>query len=148
MKTSKKKYKSKKGVFFMKTRKNLFAFIALCIIFSIFASTTVFARSLYIDTTLTTISISSGTATAKGNVTGYSGVTTQLKVYLYLQQYKNGLWQDIANWSDTFNTYKGTLTETSNVTSGYKYRVKAIYYGYGIGGGYDEITTYSNEVTY
>ena len=124
-------------------------FVVCCIIISTFASVAVSARNMYIYNTTTTLTISStGTATSTGKATGYQGTTTQVTIYVYLQQYKNGSWQTVADWSDNYYSYRGTLTQTYNVTSGYKYRVKAVYYGYGNGGGNDQITTYSSEVNY
>ena len=131
----------------MKTRKNLFALIAFCIIISVLASTTVLARLTYIDITTTTLSISSsGTATAIGNASGYQGTTTQIKINLELQQYKNGSWNSLpnANWSQTFPSHRGNLSQTYSVAKGYKYRVKATYYG----NGNLEVVDYSSEVYY
>jgi len=132
----------------MKTKKNLYSLIVFCVIFSIMSSVTVSARNLHIDSTLTTLSIASGTATVFGKATGYEGTTTKVVVSLELQQYANGSWTTIQSCSETFNNYKGTLEKTYSVNSGYKYRVKATYSGYGNGSSYETITDYSNEVNY
>jgi hypothetical protein len=133
----------------MKTRKNLFAVIAFCIILSVFTAATASARNLYIDNTTTALSISSsGTATVKGSAYGNQSSTDEVEIYLYLQQYKNGSWQTIESWSDSFESHRGNLSETYSLTKGYKYRAKAVYYAYGNSGGYDCITSYSSEQSY
>ena len=114
----------------MKKRKSIFTFIIVSIIISILTGTAVSARNLYINTATTTLTISSsGTATITGNVSGYQGSTTQMKIHLELQQYKNNSWQAVpsASWSETFNTHRGTLSKTFNVEKGYNYRIKATY---------------------
>ena len=36
-------------------------------------------------------------------VTGYSGVTTKIEIYFYLQQYYDGGWKNYKTWKDTVN---------------------------------------------
>ncbi len=105
--------------------------------------------SAYTNTTKTTLSIStSGTATCTGSLTGYSGTTTKVEIFLYLQQYKNGAWSNVTgSWYSLFNTYKGTLQKTYGVAKGYQYRVKASYYAYS-GSQFENIVKYSGTVTY
>lgn len=133
----------------VRTKKSVFAIVIICIVCSLLASTTVMARYTYTRDIKTTLSISSsGTATATGNITGYQGTTTKVQIILYLQQYKDGKWQDVTSWTQTFNNYKGTLEDTySTVQKGYKYRVKSSYYAY-CGNDYENVIDYSGEISY
>lgn len=102
----------------------------------------------YTNYTNTTLTISgSGTATATGVITGYQNITTSVSIYLYLQQYKNDAWTTIDSWYETFDSYKGTLEETTSVSPCYSYRVKASYYAY-CGSDYENIINYSQTVSY
>ena len=102
----------------------------------------------YIITTETGLTISaSGTATVTGLLIGYSDVTDNVQIYLYLQQYKNGTWTTINSWYEIFDSYWGAIERTSSVSSGYQYRVKASYYAYS-GSTYENVTQYSQTITY
>lgn len=55
---------------------------------------------LYTNQIITNISIdSNGTANILAKATGFAGKTTQIKIFAYLQQYKNGTWTNIKSWS-------------------------------------------------
>jgi len=105
----------------------------------------------YVLTTNTNLSISSsGTATCTGKITGYSGTTTKVEIYLYLQQYKNGAWSTVSggSWYQLFNSHKGTLQKTkSGLASGYQYRLKASYYAWS-GSNSENVVAYSSTVNY
>ena len=102
----------------------------------------------YTNSTNTLLSIStSGVATAVGIITGYQGITTKVIIYLYLQRYQSGAWTTINSWSQTFNSYRGTLQGTASVSKGYQYRVQASYYAYS-GSLYENIISYSSIVNY
>lgn len=93
------------------------------------------------------LNISSGEATAEGNIYGYSGITTKTTVHLYLQRYKDGKWEDVDDWLSTGETVNRSLTKTKQVTKGYKYRAKASCYAYS-GTKYEHVTKYSGTVSY
>lgn len=95
------------------------------------------STSLYIS--------SSGEATATGQLVGYSGVTTEVWIFLYLERYSNGSWTTVNSWYQSFNSYRGTLQKSTFVSAGYWYRVMASYYAYS-GGDYEHIGEYSNSV--
>jgi hypothetical protein len=102
----------------------------------------------YVSSVKTLLSISStGTATCSGTITGYQGTTTKVSIALYLQQYKNGNWTNVRNWSDSFNSYRGNLTGTASVSKGYPYRLKASYTA-SAGSASENIVDYSQVVTY
>ena len=102
----------------------------------------------YVSSVKTLLNISStGTATCSGAITGYQGTTTKVSLALYLQQYENGNWENVRNWSNSFNSYRGNLTGTTSVSKGYPYRVKASYTAYA-GSARENIVDYSHVVTY
>ena len=81
-----------------------------------------------ISGTTTGISTSNGNGSAICSLTGYQGTVTKCSIKANLQQYKSGSWVTIATWSQSFNSYRGSLTGTkANITKGYDYRVQAIY---------------------
>jgi hypothetical protein len=103
----------------------------------------------YTSSTATTLSISnSGVATAGARLTGYPGITTQVRITMTLQ--KRGFlgltWSDEVTWSQTFNSHSGTLSRQHNVGSG-TYRVKAVYVAFS-GNNSETITSYSGTVSY
>ncbi len=88
-----------------------------------------------------------GMASLKGNINGISGITTKTTVHLYLQRYKDGVWEDVDDWLSTGETVNRSLTKTKQVTKGYKYRAKASCYAYS-GTKYEHVTKYSDTVSY
>ena len=71
------------------------------------------------------ISLSENTVKANGTITGKLGQTTKTSINLYLQQYRNGSWVTIDNWTSSGNTESRSLSKSKTVTKGYKYRAKA-----------------------
>lgn len=62
-------------------------------------------RAMYTSWTYTDISISSsGSAGLIGQITGISGVTTRVAIYLYLEIYANNTWSVVASESQTFSS--------------------------------------------
>ena len=70
------------------------------------------------------ISLSENTVKANGTITGKLGQTTKTSINLYLQQYRNGSWVTIDNWTSSGNTESRSLSKSKTVTKGYKYRAK------------------------
>lgn len=104
--------------------------------------------ALYYRNAYAELSISSnGTATLTGTIQGMPGTTTKTTVHLYLQQYKNGDWEDVDDWLDSGETISRTLTKSRSVEKGYKYRAKASCYAYS-GTKCEHVTKYSAEVSY
>ncbi len=104
--------------------------------------------ALYYSYASAKLSIASGgTATITGSITGIPGTTTKTTVHLYLQQYKNGDWEDVDDWLDSGETVSRTLTKSKSVEKGYKYRAKASCYAYS-GTKCEHVTKYSAEVNY
>jgi len=93
------------------------------------------------------ISLSSGTATVSGKITGIAGQTTKTSVHLYLQQYKSGSWQTVKDWTSTGSTMSRSLSKSKSVTKGYKYRAKAVCQAY-VGSKVEKVTKYSKTVSY
>lgn len=102
----------------------------------------------YTSKTNTSISISqSGVGTCTASITGYQDLTTQIQIYMYLEQYSNGSWRVIKTWTESYNYFKGTLQQDYSVSKGYRYRTKASYYAYS-GSNYENIVRYSSEAQY
>ena len=102
----------------------------------------------YTNQTSTGLSISSaGEATATAQLTGYPGITTEVWIFMYLEQYSGGAWTTINSWNQLYSGYTGTLQRTAYVSSGYWYRVKASYYAYS-GDDSENIVQFSNTVNY
>jgi len=80
-----------------------------------------------ISSTSTGISISGGNGSAACSIVCYPTLVTKCSIKANLQQYKNGSWVTVATWSQSFNSYRGSLTGTATITKGYDYRVQAIY---------------------
>ena len=81
------------------------------------------------------------------SITGYQGTVTKCSIKANLQQYKNGSWVTIATWSQSFNTFYGTLTGTKAITKGYNYRTQAIYTATSASGT-ETLTAYSGVKSY
>lgn len=105
-------------------------------------------RYIYTDSTQTKLTISSsGTATVTAKISGKINTTTYVEVDAYLEQYSAGAWRIVDSWSKSSSSTGTTLQETTSVSKGYKYRVKAFYYAYS-GSNSESITGYSSEVSY
>lgn len=68
---------------------------------------------------------SKGKATITASIDGYKGVTDKVGINAELQQYKNGRWTKITSFSDSDNSHRIRIYETTDVSRGYKYRVVA-----------------------
>jgi len=81
--------------------------------------------------TVTGINITSnGTTGCVADFVGYSGITTKVDIEMKLQKrFLLLFWTDEYTWTQTFNSYTGTLTKTVTVSSG-TYRVQATYTAY------------------
>jgi hypothetical protein len=106
-------------------------------------------RSAYTNTTITTLGISGGQATCEGSITGYSGITTKVKIELYLERKtaSSSTWSPYASGSKTVNSYIGAYQLKVAVTSGYQYRVRGVYTAWS-GTKSESLTSYSGVVTY
>jgi hypothetical protein len=97
------------------------------------------ATAMYIDTY--------GDTTAYGSILGYPGVTDEVWIFLYLEQYVNGSWVTYASWSQVFYSYRGTLERYRVVPHGYYYRVRGSYYAWS-GSNYEHMYGYSSSQYY
>jgi hypothetical protein len=90
---------------------------------------------------------SSGLASGSVKVNGYPDIVKSISIYMYLEQYVNNSWQTVSSWSDSASSYTLTLSGSAQVSSGYKYRIKASYY---VSNGTltEHLTKYSEEKTY
>ncbi len=66
---------------------------------------------------------SKGKATISASIDGYKGVTDKVSINAELQQYKNGRWTKVTSFSDSDNSHRIRIYETTEVAKGYKYRV-------------------------
>lgn len=72
---------------------------------------------LYID--------SNGKATTDCSVYGYQGITTKVTIIANLQQYKGGRWVTVKTYTESVNSHRASLYETTTISKGYTYRVTA-----------------------
>ena len=93
------------------------------------------------------ISLSENNVKANGTITGKLGQTTKTSINLYLQQYRNGSWVTIDNWTSSGNTESRSLSKSKTVTKGYKYRAKAVCTAY-VGSDKETVTKYSKSISY
>lgn len=94
-----------------------------------------------------TISLSGNTAEVTGKIVGRAGKTTKTSIHLYLQQYKNGSWVNVDDWTSTGATVARQLSKTKTVTKGYKYRAKAVCAAY-VGSDKESVTKYSKSISF
>ena len=93
------------------------------------------------------ISFSGSTAEVTGKIIGRAGKTTKTSIHLYLQQYKNGSWVNVDDWTSSGDTVARQLSKKKTVTKGYKYRAKAVCAAY-VGSNKETVTKYSSAVNY
>lgn len=67
----------------------------------------------------------------------------EVKLYGYLQQYKDGKWKTIKTWSNLANGTECYLSGSWYVASGYSYRFKSYAYMY-VDGNFVESTSYTS----
>lgn len=99
-------------------------------------------RNTNIKYSTISLSLSDGVAKCSASVTGYSSNTDHVSIYLYLQKYSNGVWSNVASWSDSANSYSLSIYKTKSISSG-RYRLKASYYAQN-----ENIIKYSSEKVY
>ncbi len=68
---------------------------------------------------------STGKATIDCSVYGYQGTTTKVSITANLQQYKGGRWVTIKTYTESANSHRASLYETTIISKGYDYRVTA-----------------------
>lgn len=103
--------------------------------------------SLY-TSSITTKATSAGTNSINYScqVIGKSG-TTQVKIYLYLEEYKNGAWTGVDCVTKFVNATSATASDTyTSAVRGRKYRAYASIYAYK-GTAYEHIDSYSSIIT-
>jgi hypothetical protein len=100
----------------------------------------------YINDISSTTSVSNGTAKVYARLTGVSSVT-KIVISTELQQYRNGSWFSMETWTRTFSGNAATLSESSSVNSGYRYRTVSTFDVYA-GSSHEAATKTSNEVSY
>ena len=84
-------------------------------------------RFSYINFALAGLNIKNGTASCVADMEGYPGTTTKVVIEMTLQKrFMLLFWTDEQTWTQTFNSYTGTLSKTAAVTSG-TYRVQATF---------------------
>ena len=66
---------------------------------------------------------SRGNATITASIDGYKGVTDKVSINAELQRYKSGRWIKVTSFSDSNNSHRIRIYETTKVSKGYKYRV-------------------------
>lgn len=108
-------------------------------------------RWSYTNSVTQNLSISNGSATMTSSVTGYNGTTTKIEIYFYLQKYSGGTWKNIKTYKDTVNSWyavkEHTYTSSTDITHGYKYRLRCTYYVYS-GRSYEHFMEYTDEKYY
>ena len=132
------------------------ALLTACLVLLLAASTAFGAVSSASDVELmaenystasATISISGSSVKVESQIIGRAGKTTKTSIHLYLQQYKNGSWVNVDDWTSTGATVARQLSKTKTVTKGYKYRAKAVCTAY-VGSDKEKVTKYSSTVSY
>ncbi len=93
------------------------------------------------------ISLSGNSVEVTGKIIGRAGKTTKTSIHLYLQQYKNGSWVNVDDWTSSGDTVARQLSKTNTVTKGYKYRAKAVCVAY-VGSDKETVTKYSTTISY
>lgn len=93
------------------------------------------------------LDIASGKAEVSATLYGRIGVTTKATIHLYLQQYKDGKWEDYDDWLKSENATSCALSKTISIPKGYTYRAKASCYAYA-GSKSEHVIKYSSEVKY
>ena len=132
------------------------ALLTACLVLLLAASTAFGAVSSASDVELmaenystasATISISGSSVKVESQIIGRAGKTTKTSIHLYLQQYKNGSWVNVDDWTSSGNTVARSLSKTKKVTKGYKYRARAVCAAY-VGSDKETVTKYSSTVIY
>ena len=64
------------------------------------------------------LDIASGKAEVSATLYGRIGVTTKATIHLYLQQYKDGKWEDYDDWLKSENATSCALSKTISIPKG------------------------------
>ncbi len=105
-------------------------------------------RLSYTNYTFTGLDITTaGVACCTAGAEGYDGITTKVHIRMTLQKYTVLWWSDQISWENAFTGVEGALCRNTTVTSGGRYRVKAVYTVYS-GSASEEITSTSLEKKY
>lgn len=100
----------------------------------------------HINTIITNLTISGGTAYVGVQVTGIINHTTKIEVTATLQKKSGTNWEKVKSWSQSSNSYMLRLNKTKAVSKG-TYRIKNVVKAYK-NSDCETITTYSQVITY
>ena len=84
----------------------------------------------YTSNVNTLLSISGEKAMCSAILTGKSGTTTKVKITMTLEKKVLFWWSEKETWTQTFNSYSGTLSKTYSDAGSGTYRVSAEYVAY------------------
>lgn len=82
----------------------------------------------------TILSISGGNASCVARLTGISGKTTKVTITMTLEKKVLFWWSEQETWTQTFNSYNGTLSKNYSGANSGTYRVTAEYVAYSSSG--------------
>lgn len=102
-------------------------------------------RYTYVDYVDTVLTINGSTVYTNCEVVASSDIS-RIQTYLTLEKKSGSSWTGIDSWSGTEYDSSGIFTGSTTVGSG-TYRVKASIYAYTASGRYENVITYSNQVT-
>lgn len=105
------------------------------------------SRFLYTSECSSHLSISNNTATCVSEVKGYYGETTKIEITQSFEELlTNGWWYRHQSWSQTFNSYRARLSNSTSVPHSGTYHVRTSAKVYA-GSNYENISIYSSNVT-
>ncbi len=111
-----------------------------------FVDEEVVLRYQYATNVLSSISISSKTATCKSTVVGQSGVATKIVITQYLQKKSGSDWNNVQSWTKTFNQASAIYTNKKSSLSSGTYRTRTVAKVYS-GNNYETIKQNSSTAT-
>lgn len=88
---------------------------------------------------------SSGKSTSSASLECYPGVA-KVRINIYLQQYNNGYWTTIKNWSEYYTGTYGQMSRIWYVMSGHWYRIRVNMYAYQGSTAVESVSRTSNSV--
>lgn len=98
---------------------------------------------VYTNFCYSSLYISGSNGECVSHLTGYSGVTTKIKVEQHLQVRDGNRWRNTQNWTKTYYTYHAHFVNNRTLYFGNTYRVYTTFTVYS-GSNYETISTYSN----
>lgn len=125
-------------------KKALILLVVLCTVLSC-VGMAITPRYAYVDMAQTVLTLNGSTVNARCDVQASTAVS-RIQTYLTLEQKSGSSWTAVDSWSDTVYGSYGTFKGTTSVGGG-TYRVKASIYAYTADGRYENVITYSNQVT-